>query len=104
MFSNIKVMIHNQGQIAMRVMAKMDSSTSAIAHRTSHALAKITGQDCSAHDIEEDSFELSLDGERYAGGSYYINRKGILICASVTPQIELGHINNPDEIAKNLDF
>ena len=53
---------------------------------------------------KEDSFELSLDGEKYAGGSYYIDRDGILICASVTPQLRLGHINNPKEIEKNLNI
>lgn len=95
-------MKHNQGTIAMRAMASVDYSTTAIAHRTSHALGKITGESCSAHDIEEDSFELSLDGERYAGGSYYIDKKGFLILASVTPQIVLGHINNPKAIEENL--
>lgn len=95
-------MKQNQGQVALRTMSAMDNSTTAIAHRTSHALAKVTGELCSAHDIEEDSFELSLDGEKYAGGSYYIDQKGYLILASVTPQKKLGHINNPKEIEGNL--
>jgi hypothetical protein len=88
-----------QANIAMRVM---DNSTVMIAHSVSHIVERLQGEACSAHDVEDGSFELSLGGEKYAGGSFYIDRQNNLILASVTPQANLGNVNNLKLIEQNL--
>ena len=73
-----------------------------LAGRVSGILAKQTGGMVGLHHVEKDSFDLSLNGEKYAGGSYYVS-KGRLILASVTPQIDLGSVKDIYEIQKNLE-
>ena len=72
-----------------------------IASRVSAILAKQTGKMIGSHHVEEGGFELSMAGEPHAGGSYYINN-GRLVLASVTPQRDLGDVNNIKEIEKNM--
>jgi aspartyl-tRNA synthetase len=64
-------------------------------------ITKQSGKTAKVQRFSEDEFDLYLDGEEYAGGSYYIN-KGKLILASVTPQKELGSIDDLSEIETNL--
>jgi hypothetical protein len=97
-------MKQTQGEIATRANNMMSVSTIMVANNLGHIMSKVTGKDCKAHDIEENSFELSIDGRKYDGGSYYIDEAGMVILASVTPQKVLGHFNNQKELERNLSF
>ncbi len=65
-----------------------------VAQKVSEMVSFETGLECTPHDIEERSFELKLDGVYYDGGSYYINENEDVIRASVTPQENLGNVEN----------
>ena len=82
-------------------MTEGHKETIRLAGRITGILAKQTGKIVGMHHVEENSFELSLDGEQHAGGSYSV-KDGKLILASVTPQKDLGPTNDLKTIEKNL--
>lgn len=73
-----------------------------IANKVGQLLSKIFDGDYVPHGIDENSFELSLDGEKYDGGSFYIDERENLILASVTPQLNLGCVHNLKEVERRL--
>lgn len=63
------------------------AETKKVAETLAKAISKNDGVKCTVNlkSLEEDSFDLDIDGEEYDGGSYYINDKGEVINAAVTP-------------------
>ena len=47
--------------------------------------------------VDEYSFDLDLDGERYEGGSYLIKGNGDIVNVAITPNEVYGNINQLDE-------
>ena len=53
--------------------------------------------------LEENSFDLDIDGEAYAGGSYIITANGDVINAALPGKIVYGKIDSTiEQIIKNL--
>ena len=94
-------MNHTQSTVAMRVVDIKKKVTHILAFTIAQFLSK-PGEKYEPHDVEVNSFELSLNGEKYAGGSYYINDENHLVLASVTPQRDLGSTQNEKELITNL--
>jgi hypothetical protein len=76
-------------------------STKYLAQEVANFITADSGEKCEVNSYEANSFELDLGGELFAGGSYYI-KDDVLILASVTPQVELGHVNDRESIEKNI--
>ena len=55
-----------------------------VAQKFADALTKVDGKEYTVSgDYEEDSFDLDIDGEEYAGGSYNINDDGSVVNMAV---------------------
>jgi hypothetical protein len=81
------------------------AETKKVAETYAKAISKHDGCKCTvnAKSLEEDSFDLDIDGEEYAGGSYYITLDGDVINASLPEKPVYGQIDSTvDEIIKNL--
>ena len=63
------------------------AQTKKVAETLAKAISKNDGVKCTVNlkSLEEDSFDLDVDGEEYDGGSYYINDKGEVVNAAITP-------------------
>jgi hypothetical protein len=63
------------------------AETKKVAETLAKAISKNDGVKCTVNlkSLEEDSFDLDIDGEEYEGGSYYINDKGEVVNAAITP-------------------
>jgi len=63
------------------------AETKKIAETLAKAISKHDGCKCTVNmkSLEDSSFDLDVDGEEYDGGSYYINDKGEVVNAAVTP-------------------
>lgn len=63
------------------------AETKKVAETLAKAISKHDGVKCTVNSksLEEDSFDLDIDGEEYEGGSYYINDKGEVVNAAITP-------------------
>jgi hypothetical protein len=81
------------------------AETKKVAETYAKAISKHDGCKCTvnAKSLEEDSFDLDIDGEEYAGGSYYITLDGDVINAALPEKPVYGQIDSTvDEIIKNL--
>ena len=55
-----------------------------VAQKFADALTKLDGKEYTvSDDYEEDSFDLDIDGDEYAGGSYNINSDGTVVNMAV---------------------
>jgi hypothetical protein len=81
------------------------AETKKVAETYAKAIAKHDGCKCTvnAKSLEEDSFDLDIDGEEYAGGSYMITLDGDVVNAALPEKPVYGKIDSTvDEIIKNL--
>lgn len=81
------------------------AETKKVAETYAKAISKHDGCKCTvnAKSLEEDSFDLDIDGEEYAGGSYMITLDGDVINAALPEKPVYGQIDSTvDEIIKNL--
>jgi hypothetical protein len=67
------------------------------AQKTCDAIKIDTGKHCDIHDVEEGSFELSLDGKKYEGGSYVVDSDGNIKLVSIENPLVIGNVNNSVE-------
>lgn len=80
----------------------MNYNLNTVAESVADQMTKTFGGKFEAHDLEERSIELSLDGEKYAGGSLYIDDNDHLIVASTTPQQDLGDVKELDKVLETI--
>lgn len=75
----------NEGKTMSYGLTK--AQTKKVAETLAKAMSKLEGANVTLNQdsLEEDSFDLDYDGEEGYGGSYYINDKGEVINAAVTP-------------------
>ena len=75
------------------------SETKKVAETLAKAISKHDGCKCTVNtkSLEEGSFDLDVDGEEYDGGSYYINDKGEVVNAAITPHEVYGTVNSSVE-------
>jgi hypothetical protein len=81
------------------------AETKKVAETYAKAISKHDNCKCTvnAKSLEEDSFDLDIDGEEYAGGSYYITLDGDVINAALPEKPVYGQIDSTvDQIIKNL--
>jgi hypothetical protein len=81
------------------------AETKKVAETYAKAISKHDGCKCTvnAKSLEEDSFDLDIDGEEYAGGSYMITLDGDVINAALPEKPVYGQIDSTvDQIIKNL--
>jgi len=81
------------------------AETKKVAETYAKAISKHDGVKCTvnAKSLEEDSFDLDIDGEEYAGGSYMITLDGDVINAALPEKPAYGQIDSTvDQIIKNL--
>lgn len=81
------------------------AETKKVAETYAKAISKHDGVKCTvnAKSLEEDSFDLDIDGEEYAGGSYMITLDGDVINAALPEKPVYGQIDSTvDQIIKNL--
>lgn len=81
------------------------AETKKVAETYAKAISKHDGCKCTvnAKSLEEDSFDLDIDGEAYAGGSYIITADGDVINMAVPEKPVYGQIDSTvDQIIKNL--
>lgn len=81
------------------------AETKKVAETYAKAISKHDGCKCTvnAKSLEEDSFDLDIDGEAYAGGSYMITADGDVINAALPEKPVYGQIDSTvDQIIKNL--
>ena len=81
------------------------AETKKVAETYAKAISKNDGVKCTVNlkSLEEDSFDLDIDGEEYAGGSYMITLDGDVINAAISEKPVYGQIDSTvDQIIKNL--
>ena len=81
------------------------AETKKVAETYAKAISKHDNCKCTvnAKSLEEDSFDLDIDGEEYAGGSYIITADGDVINMAVPEKPVYGQIESTvDQIIKNL--
>jgi len=81
------------------------AETKKVAETYAKAIGKNDGVKCTVNlkSLEEDSFDLDIDGEEYAGGSYMITLDGDVINAALPEKPVYGQIDSTvDQIIKNL--
>ena len=81
------------------------AETKKVAETYAKAIGKNDGVKCTVNlkSLEEDSFDLDIDGEEYAGGSYIITLDGDVINAALPEKPVYGQIDSTvDQIIKNL--
>lgn len=80
----------------------MNYRTDAIAQMVATQMEESLGGEYKVHNLEDKSFELSLNGVDFDGGSFYINEDDHLILASVTPQENWGDVKEFDEVLNKI--
>ena len=81
------------------------AETKKVAETYAKAISKNDGVKCTVNlkSLEEDPFDLDIDGEEYAGGSYMITLDGDVINAAISEKPVYGQIDSTvDQIIKNL--
>jgi hypothetical protein len=81
------------------------AETKKVAETYAKAIGKNDGVKCTVNlkSLEEDSFDLDIDGEEYAGGSYIITLDGDVVNAALPEKPVYGQIDSTvDQIIKNL--
>ena len=81
------------------------AETKKVAETYAKAIGKNDGVKCTVNlkSLEEDSFDLDIDGEEYAGGSYIITLDGDVVNAALSEKPVYGQIDSTvDQIIKNL--
>jgi hypothetical protein len=81
------------------------AETKKVAETYAKAIGKNDGVKCTVNlkSLEEDSFDLDIDGEEYAGGSYMITLDGDVVNAALPEKPVYGQIDSTvDQIIKNL--
>ncbi len=75
------------------------AETKKVAETLAKAISKHDGVKCTVNlkSLEEDSFDLDIDGEEHEGGSYYINDKGEVVNAALTPHAVYGKTDSSVE-------
>lgn len=76
-----------------------------IAETLAAAISKLDNCNCTVNvqSLEENSFDLDIDGEAYAGGSYMITADGDVINAALPGKPVYGKIDSTvDQIIENL--
>ena len=94
-------MKNTQSDVALKLEMLLRNNTALLGWMVVCILNETQGGYHSAHDVEVDSFEISHNGEKSAGGSYYV-KDNHLFLASVTPQKDLGSLDNFSDIRYNL--
>lgn len=81
------------------------AETKKVAETYAKAISKNDGVKCTVNvkSLEEDSFDLDIDGEEYAGGSYIITLDGDVVNAALSEKPIYGQTDSTvDQIIKNL--
>ena len=75
------------------------SETKKVAETLAKAISKHDGCKCTVNTktLEDRSFDLDVNGEEFDGGSYYINDKGEVVNAAVTPHEVYGTVDSSVE-------
>jgi hypothetical protein len=102
---SVSVVFEGKTNEAIKPAGLSKAETKKVAETYAKAISKHDGCKCTvnAKSLEEDSFDLDIDGEEYAGGSYMITLDGDVINAALPEKPVYGQIDSTvDEIIKNL--
>ena len=102
---SVSVVFEGKTNEAVAPAGLTKAETKKVAETYAKAISKHDGVKCTvnAKSLEEDSFDLDIDGEEYAGGSYMITLDGDVINAALPEKPVYGQIDSTvDQIIKNL--
>lgn len=102
---SVSVVFEGKTNEAVAPAGLTKAETKKVAETYAKAISKHDGCKCTvnAKSLEEDSFDLDIDGEAYAGGSYMITADGDVINAALPEKPVYGQIDSTvDQIIKNL--